>query len=130
MATPRTASAHINAVRFCRANLISLCNPASNSDVCMVVGKSTKRAITPPHVRRISSRVAQASELSQMHVADLRGPQLCAQGSWLNCGLCRERGMLRTSITRSPRCTRRRFEKAFHVRMECPIVRTVDVQTF
>ena len=30
-----TASAHINALRFCRANLISLCNPASNSEVCM-----------------------------------------------------------------------------------------------
>src|SRR5579864_9692681 len=26
-----TASAHINALRFCRANLISLCSPASNS---------------------------------------------------------------------------------------------------
>src|ERR1035437_9355091 len=30
-----TASAHINALRFCPANLISLCNPASNSEVCM-----------------------------------------------------------------------------------------------
>jgi hypothetical protein len=29
-----TASAHINALRFCPASLISLCNPASNSEVC------------------------------------------------------------------------------------------------
>ena len=45
-----------------------------------VVGESTKRTITPPHVCRIASRVAQAPELSQVHVADPRGPQLCAQG--------------------------------------------------
>jgi hypothetical protein len=30
-----TASAHIKALRFCRANLINLCNPTSNSGVCM-----------------------------------------------------------------------------------------------
>jgi hypothetical protein len=30
-----TASAHINALRFWPANLISLFNPASNSGVCM-----------------------------------------------------------------------------------------------
>jgi len=32
------------------------------------------------NVCRIASRVAQAAELSQVHVADARGPQLCAQG--------------------------------------------------
>jgi hypothetical protein len=49
---------------------------------------------------------------------------------WLNCGLCRERGILRTSMTRSTRCARRRSRKTFHVRVECPIVKTVQVQTF
>jgi hypothetical protein len=34
----------------------------------------------PPNVRRVASRVAQASELSQVHVADPRAAQLCAQG--------------------------------------------------
>jgi len=34
----------------------------------------------PPHVRRVASRVAQAAELSQVHVADPRAAQLCAQG--------------------------------------------------
>ena len=34
----------------------------------------------PPHVRRVASRVAQAAELSQVHVADPRSPQLSAQG--------------------------------------------------
>ena len=28
----------------------------------------------------IASRMAQATELSQVHVADPRGPQLCTQG--------------------------------------------------
>jgi len=73
-----TASAHINALRFCPANLISLVTRVEFRGL-HVVGKSTKRAIAPPYVRRIASRVAQATELSQVHVADPRGPQLCAQ---------------------------------------------------
>jgi hypothetical protein len=36
----------------------------------------------------------------------------------------------RTSMTRSTRCARRRSRKTFHVRVECPIVKTVEVQTF
>ena len=47
--------------------------------------------------------------------------------SWSNCGLCRERGILRTSMTRSTRYARRRSRKTFHMRVECPIVKTVEI---
>ena len=57
-------------------------------------------------------------------VADPRSPAaLCAGLSWSNCGLCRDRGILRTSMTRSIRCARRRSRKTFHVRAECPTVK-------
>src|SRR5207245_8794342 len=45
----------------------------------------------------------------------------------LNCGLCRERGMLRTSMTRLMPCTRSSSRKTFHVRVECPIVKTSSI---
>jgi hypothetical protein len=49
------------------------------------------------------------------------------KGSRLNCGLCRARGILRTSMTHLTQCASRISRKAFHVRVECPIVKTVSI---
>ena len=80
MATPRHRFCAHQCAPFLPSQLDQPLQPCVEFRGLHVVGKSTKRAITPPHVLRVASRMAQASELSQVHVADPRGAQLSAQG--------------------------------------------------
>src|ERR1700723_2898032 len=55
----------------------------------------------------------------------MRAARKCrASDSRLNCGLCRDRGILRTSTTRRTPCARNISMNSPIVRVECPIVKT------
>ena len=65
-----------------------------------VIGIATKRGIAPTGVDRIGSGMAQSAEPRDMDISQTGLAQRSGSESLLNCGLCWERGIVRTSATK------------------------------
>src|SRR6185436_16207559 len=88
-----------------------------------VIGKPAKRGISPAHIQRIALRVTQTAESRQVTYPKPAFFSARGNEALLNCGLCRERGTVRTSTTRDTPCACSRRMNSSRVRVECPSVR-------
>ena len=81
--------------------------------------------------RRRSTALALARRCDAAHMGVMMRYLRKAPGSVsrLNCGLCRDRGIVRTSMTRPMPCAFRSRAKSSIDRVECPMVKMTTAAT-
>ena len=89
-----------------------------------VVRESAESRIAPAEVGGVFGGMSQAAEFLEVRVSDSEQPNDSASDSRLNWGLCRERGIVRTSITRLTPCAFKISMNCSIGLVECPIVNT------
>src|SRR4026209_2103765 len=87
-----------------------------------VISVASKRCIPPTGVDRIRFGVTQATQSGHVNVAQAGFFNESGNDSLLNRGLCRERGIVRTSTTNVTTCALTSAINSSSGRLECPIV--------
>ena len=87
-----------------------------------VISISAKRRVAPGTVDRYPMSMPQSAKPRQMRVFDARYFREPGSVSLLNCGLCRDRGTVRTSRTCATSFVFNRLTNSSNGCVECPIV--------